>query len=54
MKKLTALIMSLLMITSLAACGSNGTNTPAPSEQESAQTESAQTSEPGSSESQST
>lgn len=46
MKKLTALIMSLLMITSLAACGSNETNTPAPSEPESAQTESIETSEP--------
>ena len=46
MKKLTALIMSLLMITSLAACGSNETNTPAPSEPESSQTESAPTSEP--------
>ena len=45
MKKLTALIMSLLMITSLAACGSNETNTPAPSEPESSQTESAPTSE---------
>ena len=45
MKKLTALIMSLLMITSLAACGSNETNTLAPSEPESAQTESAPTSE---------
>ena len=45
MKKLTALIMSLLMITSLAACGSNETNTPAPSEPESSQTESATTSE---------
>lgn len=54
MKKLTALIMSLLMITSLAACGSNETNTPAPSEPESAQTESVPTSEPESSESQST
>lgn len=38
--------MSLLMITSLAACGSNGTNPPAPSEPESSQTESAPTSEP--------
>lgn len=37
--------MSLLMITSLAACGSNETNTPAPSEPESSQTESAPTSE---------
>ena len=46
MKKITALIMSLLMITSLAACGSNGTNPPAPSEPESSQTESAPTSEP--------
>lgn len=46
MKKLTALIMSLLMITCLAACGSNETNTPAPSEPESSQTESAPTSEP--------
>lgn len=45
MKKITALIMSLLMITSLAACGSNETNTPAQSEPESSQTESAQTSE---------
>lgn len=54
MKKLTALFMSLLMITSLAACGSNETNTPAPSEPESSQTESAPTSEPESSESQST
>lgn len=45
MKKLTALIMSLLMITSLAACGSNETNTTAPSEPESSQTESAPTSE---------
>lgn len=45
MKKLTVLIMSLLMITSLAACGSNETNTPAPSEPESSQTESAPTSE---------
>ena len=43
MKKLTALIMSLLMITSLAACGSNETNTPAPSEPESSQTESTPT-----------
>lgn len=54
MKKLTALIMSLLMITSLTACGSNETNTPAPSEPESAQTESVPTSEPETSESQST
>lgn len=46
MKKLTALIMSLLMITSLAACGSNEANTSAPSESESAETESVQTSEP--------
>ena len=46
MKKLTALIMSLLMMTSLAACGSNETNTPAPSEPESSQTESVPTSEP--------
>ena len=46
MKKLTALIMSLLMITSLAACGSDETNTPASSEPESSQTESAPTSEP--------
>ena len=46
MKKLTALIMSLLMMFSLAACGSDETNTPAPSETESAQTESAPTSEP--------
>lgn len=45
MKKITALIMSLLMITSLAACGSNETNTPAQSEPESFQTESAPTSE---------
>lgn len=45
MKKITALIMSLLMITSLAACGSNETNTPAQSEPESSQTESAPTSE---------
>ncbi|MBS5713747.1 MAG: flavodoxin [[Eubacterium] rectale] len=37
--------MSLLMITSLAACGSNETNTPAQSEPESSQTESAPTSE---------
>lgn len=54
MKKLTALIMSLLMITSLAACGSNETNTVASSEPEPAQTESAPISEPESSESQST
>lgn len=45
MKKLTALIISLLMITSLAACGSNETNTPAPSESESSQTESTPTSD---------
>lgn len=45
MKTLTALIMSLLMIISPAACGSNGTNPPAPSEPESVQTESAPTSE---------
>lgn len=42
MKKITALIMSLLMITSLAACGSNETNTPAPSEPESSESQSAQ------------
>lgn len=42
MKKITALIMSLLMITSLAACGSNETNTPAPSEPESSELQSAQ------------
>ena len=49
MKKLTALIMSLLMMFSLAACGSNETNTPAPSEPESVQTsepESTPSSEP--------
>lgn len=34
--------MSLLMITSLAACGSNETNTPAPSEPESSESQSAQ------------
>lgn len=34
--------MSLLMITSLAACGSNETNTPAPSEPESSELQSAQ------------
>lgn len=42
MKKITALIMSLLMITSLAACGSNETNTPAPSEPESSESQSTQ------------
>lgn len=42
MKKLTALIMSLLMITSLAACGSNETNTPAPSEPETSESQSTQ------------
>lgn len=42
MKKITALIMSLLMITSLAACDSNETNTPAPSEPESSESQSAQ------------
>lgn len=42
MKKITALIMNLLMITSLAACGSNETNTPAPSEPESSESQSAQ------------
>lgn len=42
MKKITALIMSLPMITSLAACGSNETNTPAPSEPESSESQSAQ------------
>ena len=46
MKKITALIMSLLMITSLAACGSNETDNSASSDPESAETESVQTSEP--------
>lgn len=48
MKKLTALIMSLLMMFSLAACNSGETNTSVPSETESAEPESVQTSEPGS------
>lgn len=46
MKKITALIVSLLMITSLAACGSNETDNSASSEPESAETESVQTFEP--------
>ncbi|EJD64673.1 hypothetical protein HMPREF9156_01168 [Scardovia wiggsiae F0424] len=46
MKKLTALIMSLLMMFSLAACNSGETNTSVPSETESAEPESVQTSEP--------
>ena len=46
MKKLTALIMSLLMMFSLAACNSGETNTSVPSETESAKPESVQTSEP--------
>ena len=46
MKKITALIMSLLMITSLAACGSNEADTSAPADLESDETESVQTSEP--------
>lgn len=46
MKKITALIVSLLVITSLAACGSNEAGTSAPADLESAETESVQTSEP--------
>ena len=46
MKKLTALIMSLLMMFSLAACNIGETNTSVPSETESAEPESVQTSEP--------
>ncbi|MFD1061359.1 flavodoxin [Scardovia wiggsiae] len=46
MKKLTALIMSLLMMFSLVACNSGETNTSVPSETESAEPESVQTSEP--------
>ena len=46
MKKLTALIMRLLMMFSLAACNSGETNTSVPSETESAEPESVQTSEP--------
>lgn len=46
MKKLTALIMSLLMAVSLAACSSNETNTPAPSEPETSESQSTPSSEP--------
>lgn len=42
MKKITALVMSLLMITSLAACGNNETNTPAKSEPETSESQSTQ------------
>lgn len=46
MKRIFTVLLALTLICSLAACGSNETDTPAASESESAQTESAKTSEP--------
>lgn len=46
MKRIFTVLLALTLICSLAACGSSETDTPAPSEPVSAQTESAPTSEP--------